>query len=381
MADIRGPPLNIALIAEQRSTYVELGYSEADCSALPHDGEIKAVFDTLKKLGHNVTLVLGIQSLVELLAAGKHEEWDLAFNMSQGFHGPAREAQVPALLEAYQVTHTFSDATTMALCQNKANTKIVLDHHGIPNSPFAVIPATEQSLNLSNYDALLPHYPLFVKPVTEGSSKGIETFNKVTEPSELALAVQKLRARFPGQDVLVESFLAGREFTVSILGTGTAGQVIGIREHIWQPSTSNISNGNGSNGFQSKPDFANRQSKSSNGGEMLKYNDVHDMDDPRIKAACHVALDAWGAFGCRDAGRVDLRFDFDDADSVPNVLEVNPIGGLLPGHSPLPACAEQNGISFDRLLAAIVESALQRKPKNVSPKVSHQHLTSQSLAT
>lgn len=116
--------LRVALISEQRSNYLELGYSQEECAALTHDGEIQAVLSTLKNLGHHTTLVLGVESLVQQLAAGNHKDWDLAFNMAQGFHGPARESQVPALLEAYQVPYTFADCATMALCQNKANTKV-----------------------------------------------------------------------------------------------------------------------------------------------------------------------------------------------------------------------------------------------------------------
>jgi D-alanine-D-alanine ligase-like ATP-grasp enzyme len=118
------PRLNIALVSEQRSAYLELGYSEGQCAALTHNGEIEAVLTTLESLGHHVTLVPGIEPLVQLLAAGKHKSWDLVFNMAQGFHGSAREAHVPALLEAYQIPFTFSDAATMALCQNKVVTKV-----------------------------------------------------------------------------------------------------------------------------------------------------------------------------------------------------------------------------------------------------------------
>jgi D-alanine-D-alanine ligase len=124
MDDTHTPRLRIALIAEQRSTFLKLGYTQEECAALTHDGEIQAVATTLKNLGHNVTLVLGVQSLVEHLAAGKHMDWDLAFNMAQGFHGTARESHVPALLDSYQIPYTFSDAGTMALCQNKANAKV-----------------------------------------------------------------------------------------------------------------------------------------------------------------------------------------------------------------------------------------------------------------
>lgn len=122
------PLLHIALVSEQKLSYLELGYSEGQCAALTHDGEIEAVLATLEGLGHNVTLVPGIQSLVQRLADGTYKNWDLVFNMAQGFHGSAREAQVPALLEAYQIPFTFSDAATMALCQNKVITKVSYQH-------------------------------------------------------------------------------------------------------------------------------------------------------------------------------------------------------------------------------------------------------------
>lgn len=124
MGDAQMHCLNIALVSEQRSTYLECGFSEEQCAALTHDGEIKAVLTALQNLGHSVTLVPGIQSLVKLLAAGTYKDWDLVFNMAQGFYGPARESQVPALLEAYRIPFTFSDAATITLCQNKVVTKV-----------------------------------------------------------------------------------------------------------------------------------------------------------------------------------------------------------------------------------------------------------------
>ncbi|KAJ6111277.1 hypothetical protein N7486_003512 [Penicillium sp. IBT 16267x] len=378
MGDATIPCLNIALVSEEKSTYLQLGYSEEQCAALPHDGEIEAVLATLESPGHHVTLVSGILSLVQLLAEGKHKCWDLVFNMAQGLHGSARESQVPAILEAYQIPYTFSDAATMTLCQNKAVTKTILDRYKIPNAPFALISVLEGMANISQSCAALPAFPLFIKPVSEGSSKGIDNFNKVNNLAELEPAVQELGSKFPDQDILVESFLSGREFTVSILGTGSHSRVIGIREHIWRTSPSHSNE----NAYHSNPslDFACRHSKSSKGGKMLVYNDSHDMTEPQIKAACQVALDTWKIFKCRDCGRVDIRFSSDRQGSTPNVLEVsaiialiiskckmthgffqvNPIAGLLPGHSPLPATAKINGLSFKELLSEIIESALQR---------------------
>jgi D-alanine-D-alanine ligase-like ATP-grasp enzyme len=193
-----------------------------------------------------------------------------------------------------------------------------LDRHNIPNAPFAVIPMSDGVLDLSGFDSASLSYPVFIKPTTEGSSKGIDNSNKVNEPAELRPALHELGSQFPGQDILMESFLSGLEFTVSILGTGAQGRVIGIREHIWP--TTRTENGCNSD---SLPDFASRLSKSSQDGKMLEYNDMHDMSEPRIKAACQVALDTWKVFNCRDCGRVDIRFDSDEPGCTPNVLEVS----------------------------------------------------------
>ncbi|KAL4919139.1 hypothetical protein BDW62DRAFT_200022 [Aspergillus aurantiobrunneus] len=250
----------IALVAKQRSSFLQGGYSEEDCAALPDEGEVHAVTSTLKQLGHSVILVQGIQALVQRLASGVYTPWGLVFNIAQGFHGTGREAQVPALLEAYQTPYTFADAATMALCQNKANTKAILQHHHIPTSPFVVLPAKGSASSLLVPTTQLPSYPLFLKPVTEGSSKGIANFNKVIDPAELEMAVQKLHAKCPGQDSLIESFLPGREYTVSILGTGVAS----VRERIWQ-SRVNMHGSQTRGGL----DFACRESKSSNGGRRL----------------------------------------------------------------------------------------------------------------
>jgi D-alanine-D-alanine ligase-like ATP-grasp enzyme len=239
-----------------------------------------------------------------------------------------------------------------------------------------VVPREEQTLSLPSFAETLPHYPLFIKPVTEGSSKGIDGFNKVKEPAELERAVQELRSIFPDEDILVEPFLSGQELSVSILGTGAHSRVIGATEFMWQkaPSDKQVRNGDYSN-----LEFASRKSKSSDGHMLVVRNDPAVMADPQVKAACQVALDAWNALGCRDAGRVDIRFSSNEPDAVPNVLEVsvvvstnfrgkrlmvvqvNPISGLLPGHSPLATSAEGNGLPYEKLLAAIIQSALNRR--------------------
>ncbi|KFX94757.1 hypothetical protein V490_04196 [Pseudogymnoascus sp. VKM F-3557] len=338
--------LKIALVYDARSTYRELGYSEINCADLSKDEETPAISNTLKLIGHHVTLIPGIKPLVQQLAVGKAAEWDLVFNVSEGFYGSARESQVPGLLEAYQIPYTFSDAATLALCLDKGRTKIILDHHKIPTASYFIISKDEDQVDYSKFESLTS-YPLFIKPAAEGSTKGLEEYCKVNVQAELAPAVEKVKARFPTQDIVVEKFLAGREMTVSILGTGSQSRVIGVREILWPTVDTESCN-------KSALDFPVETSD-------VEYEDSLNMDDPQVKAACQVALKTWKILGCRDAGRVDMRFGVGAEDSVPNVLEVNPIAGLTPGgYSSLPASAAVNGIFFRELMELIIDSAIKR---------------------
>lgn len=170
----------------------------------------------------------------------------------------------------------------------------------------------------------LPSYPLFLKPTTEGSSKGIDQTSKIRAPKDLDPGVRALAAKFPGQDILVEPFLSGREFTVSILGSGNASRLVGITEHEWKQKPKQGGDGDGSDGGgKGDLDFASRTSKCASEDTPLSCV-IQSLDsaDKHVKAAGQVALDSWNVFGCRDAGRVDIRFDSEGPNGVPNVLEV-----------------------------------------------------------
>lgn len=191
---------------------------------------------------------------------------------------------------------------------------MVLEHQGIPTAPFAVVPAlwtpndptakTVSQLLESIHAEELKDFPLFIKPACEGSSKGIYPFSKVTGPSELEDGVQKLQARFPGQSILVERYLAGNEYTVSLLGTGSSAKVLGSLQVNW----SNPADGG----------FFTVFNKNEEGNDHLdQFVDAHN--NPEVQAAEDLALRAWRALECYDVGRVDVRFG---ANGKPYVLEV-----------------------------------------------------------
>ncbi|KAM4056851.1 D-alanine--D-alanine ligase [Hirsutella rhossiliensis] len=336
--------LNIALVFEKQSEFLELGYSEEDCADLCHNGEIEAICTTLEALGHHVTQVPGIRSLVRHLAEHQGSGWHLVFNMAEGFFGSARESQVPCLLEAYQIPFTFADAATLSLCLNKAQTKMFLAHHKIPTAQFVVVPGKESRVDWPEVAASLPAFPVFAKPTSEGSGKGIGAWSKVEDQEALRAVVDRLRAQFPGRDILLEPFLCGRDLSVSILGSDAESRVVGVLEFLWDKQRLK------GVPFGTALSFAH----------PVVHRVLGEAADGQVKRACKVALHTWRLLNCRDGGRVDIRFDSDRQDAVPNVLEVNPIAGMLPGKSLFTQTAKGMGMSFAQVLTEIVDSAMRR---------------------
>src|SRR5688500_13813913 len=138
---------------------------------------IDAVASALAALGEVVRLEAG-EEFPERLRA---ERPDLVFNIAEGLHGVNREAHVPAICEFFGVPYSGSDPLTLSLCLDKARTKEILSFHGVPTAPFVLVESTAQWPGLRRRviaDAAATgapalSLPLFVKPVHEGSSKGI----------------------------------------------------------------------------------------------------------------------------------------------------------------------------------------------------------------
>ena len=133
------------------------------------------------------------------------------FNICEGLRGPGREALVPALLEVYGIPVTFSDSLVLALCLHKGHTKRVVRDAGVPTADFCLLDRADAACDIS--------FPVFVKPVAEGTGKGVGPGSLCRSPAERAETAGRLIARF-AQPVLAERYLPGREFTVGILGTG-----------------------------------------------------------------------------------------------------------------------------------------------------------------
>ena len=117
-------PLTIAFVYDDESSWLAAGFSERKTGDKADDHGISGIVAALEMLGHKVVQIDGIKNLVKNLASERYREWDLVLNIAEGMHGLEREAQVPSLLEAYEIPFTFADAATTALCLDKGRTKV-----------------------------------------------------------------------------------------------------------------------------------------------------------------------------------------------------------------------------------------------------------------
>jgi D-alanine-D-alanine ligase len=326
--------MKVGLTYDLRDDRLRAGYGTEDTAELDSPETIAALATALENLGHEPDRIGNLQALVARLAGG--ERWDVVFNIAEGFYGLAREAQVPALLDAYRIPYTFSEPLSLAVCLHKGWTKRLLRAAGIRTGDFVEV---ESPADVGAADRL--GLPLFVKPIAEGTSKGIGAASVIHRREDLRPACQRLLARFR-QAVLVEEFLPGRELTVGIVGTGRAAGVLGTLDITLRPGAED--------GIYS---FLNKERCE----ELVEYG-LAPADDGQAREAAAMALAAWRALACRDAGRVDVRLD---AAGRPQILEINPLPGLHPTHSDLPILCTHLGVGYGELIRRILASALSRK--------------------
>jgi D-alanine-D-alanine ligase len=323
--------MKVGLTYDLRQDYLAMGFGDEETAEFDAPETIDALEQALASLGHETQRIGHLRALVARLLAG--ESWDLVFNIAEGMHGVGREAQVPALLDAWEIPYVFSDPLVCAATLHKGVAKRLARDLGIRTAPFAVV-GEEQDLA-----ALDLPFPLFVKPLAEGTSKGVSARSQVTSTEQLAAACRELLARYP-VGVLVESYLPGREVTVGIVGSGPMAEAVGVMEVLLVGDAEP-----GAYSFANKEDYETRCRYQLVGGALGEE-------------ARRLALEAWRGLGCRDGGRVDLR---EDAHGRLCFLEVNPLPGLHPRRSDLPILCRLAGIGYDELIRRIVASATARR--------------------
>jgi D-alanine-D-alanine ligase len=322
--------LKVGITYDLREDYIAQGMGEVETAEFDKPETIDAIAAALLQLGHRAEKIGNIRSLAKQLVAG--DRWDLVFNIAEGLRGFARESQVPALLDAYEIPYTFSDPLVLALALHKGLTKRVIRDLGIPTPDFAVV---EEEREAEQVD--LP-FPLFAKPVAEGTGKGISGSSRIESMADLVRLCGALLHEFE-QPVLIETFLPGREFTVGITGTGRDARALAVIEVVLKSEAE-------SHAYS----YVNKQRYE----DLVEYRLVKDS---MADKAAEVALAAYKGLGCRDAGRVDLRSDM---HGQPHFMEINPLAGLHPEDSDLPILNRMAGSTYLDLIDRIISSARAR---------------------
>jgi len=326
----------VGLVYDLRKDYMAEGFTEEQAAEFDSDDTINCLHTAIENVGYQVERVGNGRALAKELAAGRR--WDMIFNIAEGVGGRCRESFVPSLCELYAVPYTFSDALVSAATLDKSFAKRLVRDAGLPTPRFRVVETPEDVRRITL------DYPLFAKPLAEGTGKGVDHKSRIDSPDRLFEACEYLLRRFE-QPVLVEEFLPGREFTVGILGSGEDSYVLGILEiEIPKDTTSAIYS------YTVKEQCE----------KLVKYS-------PYRKGSLHkpleqLALKSYRVLQCRDAGRVDIRCD---KSGNPCFLEVNPLPGLHPTHSDLPMIATNEGMKYEELIGTIINNALKRNKELV----------------
>jgi D-alanine-D-alanine ligase len=301
---------------------------------------IGAVRDALS-IRHSVSLIEADEDAFEKI---RRLQPEIVFNLAEGQFGVSREAQIPAMLELLNIPYTGSDPLTLAVCLDKSRAKEILSYYKIPTPKFFVL------YSLSDLSSLSVEYPCMVKPLCEGSSKGIFDASLVRTPQELNAQVENILVSY-NEPVIVEEFLPGREFTVAMLGNGDEVQVLPIVEIKFDSLPKGV---NPIYSFEAKWIW----DQSSN---PLDIFECPARVTPSLQNSIEtICKDTYKVLRCRDWSRIDVRLD---NNGSPNIIEINPLPGILPkpeDNSCYPKAARAATISYDEMLNRVLDSACKR---------------------
>ncbi|MBF0570880.1 MAG: ATP-grasp domain-containing protein [Candidatus Omnitrophica bacterium] len=294
---------------------------------------IEGLKTALESAGHKVVLIGGARQLINRMISGDFKA-DIVFNISEGFKGRNRESQVPAILDLYNIPFVGADALTLGVTLDKVVAKKCFIADGIPTARYFKATSTDNLIELNTIG-----FPLFVKTLHEGTSKGITQSSRVENFQQLKVQVDHI-CRHYKQPALVEEFIKGTEFTVAVIGNNPPEPMPVVQYAI--------------------------AGKTALGNEFYSYRHVAQklvehicpapIDEKLFFCLQEMAVRAYKAVDCRDFGRVDFRVD---EAGKPYVLEINPLPNLSPDDV-FVIFGKVKGMSYNQIINRIMDEALTR---------------------
>ncbi len=301
---------------------------------------IDAISNAFVSEGHSIELVEANEDAYEKLKVLKP---DFVFNVAEGFNGASRESQIPSMLEMLGIKYTGSDSIAIGICHDKSRCKEILSYYNIPNSKFFI---TDNTIKTDSDFK----YPKFVKPLHEGSSKGIYDSSLVKNLNELNSEITRIRESYK-QPALVEDYISGKEFTVAMLGNGNNVRVLPIVEI----NLDTVPEGfNKIYSYEVKWFFDTREN------QLDIFKCPAEIDKTIYQHIEKVCKDAFNVLRIKDWARIDIRLD---ENNIPNVIEINPLPGILPNpqdNSCYPKSARYAGMDYNIMLNTVLSEAVRR---------------------
>jgi D-alanine-D-alanine ligase len=330
------PKIAVVYNEPQPGRYQDMGEFKAELGVMD---EVNAVGQALAELNYSSVFVPLRPPLNKVKKLLESLDVKLVFNLFEGFDGsPQTEAEVAAMLAELKFRYSGCPASALALALDKAKTKELMQRAGIPTPGFQII--TPDNLAEFHLD-----FPCIVKPLAEDASHGISEDSVVENSAELHKQVLKMCALFGGS-VMVEEFLDGREFNITVLGNSRL-TVPAISEIVYTLP-------------QDKPRILTFEAKWEEDSLYFANTRVvcpAQISQEKQKKISRIAKAAFKLTGCTGYARVDLR---QDKHGDFQVLEVNPNPDITPG-SGAALQAGVAGMSYSQFVSIIIDLACKRK--------------------
>jgi D-alanine-D-alanine ligase len=272
----------------------------------------------------------------------KEEKPDVVFNLcDDGFRGETKlEPHVVAVFDILDVPYTGNNYFTIALCQNKARAKDILTYNNVLTPKFQVFTSAERKLNPEL------KFPMIVKPIREDGSIGIRERSVVDSEEQLKEEIDHI-INFYDQEALVEEFIDGREFTVSLIGNKRP-IVLPVAEIDFTEMPKHL------------PRIVSYRAKWVKQSIAYKKSPVicpANIDEKMKKLIEETARKCYKIFGCRGYARIDFRYD--EKEKKLYVLEINPNPDLS-GEFETAKAALAADMTYSDLILKIVGFALEK---------------------
>ncbi|MDD5061151.1 MAG: D-alanine--D-alanine ligase [Candidatus Marinimicrobia bacterium] len=303
---------------------------------------IDAIVNALQSNNHQVISFEGNDEVVNNLERSRP---DIVFNVAEGLFGDWRESYVPLICERLGLPYTGSDPLTLALCLNKARCKEILSFYKIPNAPFRVIYPQGNGFD-PNFE-----YPAIIKPLAEGSSKGIFDNSVVYSAEQAHSVIADCFEKYNNEPVILEKFLPGQEFTVAILGNGAEMEILPIiaMDYSQLPAGAQPIYSYEAKWIWDRPE------------KPLSIFTCPAPIDEKLKNQIETLVrKTCAVLHIRDWCRLDVRLD---ENRIPHILELNPLPGILPNpedNSCFPKAARTAGYTYPAMLNKVVQVAARR---------------------